>query len=135
MAQPKNTNDGMAAALPLLAQAALGSNADPQLAELLKELVNDQLEQRRKLRARQERLAASAVQAAQDNEAQKLAQQRACNHLKQDDTTRLAGQYLSGNGQLALVCMFCGKEFHLPPLAGQEAPPKHLMPSGDSIGG
>lgn len=121
--------------LPLMAAAVLGGTGDDSLKELIGELVKDQLEKRRKERLRAERLAESAVQAAKEEKAVREAQQRRCTHRKQDNSTRLAGQYLSGTGQLSLVCLFCGKNYFLPAHDGQEAPPKELIPPGDEIGG
>jgi RNase P subunit RPR2 len=62
-----------------------------------------------------------------------------CSHLKQDRTsTRLGGQRVGAPGQaqqIALVCSSCGKEYHFPVKEGQEAPPQHLIPEMDMIGG
>lgn len=131
----KNTNES--AALPLLATAALqnGGATNEQLQSLLSQLLQDQIEARNKDKQRRERLALNAIQATKDAKAAKTLEQARCAHKRQDDTPRLTGQYITGTGQLALVCLFCQKEFHLPPLEGQEAPPRHLLPSADIIGG
>lgn len=133
----QNKNEKLDAALPLLATAALsGAGAtDNDLQQLVKQLLQDQLENRNKVKQREERLALNAARAAKDAAEAKATEQSRCSHKRQDDTSRLTGQYLTGTGQLCLVCMFCAKEFHLPPQEGQEAPPRHLIPSADVIGG
>lgn len=124
------------AMLPIMAQAALGGGpVDDTLKALLGELLQDALEQRRKEKDKKERLALSAVQAAKEQAEAVGIEQRRCSHKKQDGHSRLTGQYLSGTGQLALVCTFCAKNYHNPPLEGQEAAPRELIPSADIIGG
>jgi putative protein kinase ArgK-like GTPase of G3E family len=137
MAQAQNKDKGLEAALPILATAALNGSGigNDELRVLLTELVQDQLDTRRKERQRRERLAAAAVESAKEEKAQREQQQKNCSHTKQDDSTRLAGQFLSGTGQLSLVCTFCGKNYFHPALPGQEEPPRHLIPSRDVIGG
>lgn len=134
MAQTDNKKTNADAMLPLLATAALGGG-DPALAALLKELVEDQLDKRRKEKDKAIRLAESSVQSAKEEKEMREQQQKRCSHRKQDDSTRLCGQYLSGTGQLTLVCTYCGKNYFAPPRAGQEAPPRELVPSPDVIGG
>lgn len=135
MAQTDNKKNAADAMLPLLATAALGGNGDPGLAALLKELVEDQLDKRRKEKDKAIRLAESSVQSAKEEKEMRESQQKRCSHRKQDDSTRLCGQYLSGTGQLTLVCTYCGKNYFLPPREGQEAPPRELIPSADVLGG
>ena len=127
----------LADVLPILAASALGNatGGDDRVKELLVELIEDQLERRRKEKDKIKRMAESAVQAAKEEKAMRDAQQKHCNHRKQDDSTRLSGQRLSGTGQISLVCKFCGKNFFMPPTEGQEAPPRDLIPSADEIGG
>jgi len=136
MAQKQQNNAPEAdALLPIMAQAVLSGETNDTLKELLNGLLGDMLERRKKEQALKQRRALSAIQAAKEAEETQAREQANCNHLKQDDTTRLHGQYLTGTGQLALVCSFCGKNYHLPALEGQEAPPRQLIPPMDQIGG
>ena len=137
MAQNKTNDVKPEAVLPVLASAMLeGAGAtNPQLQEYIAALLGDQLAARDKEKAKRERLAMNSVQAAQEAELARAQKQSQCSHLKQDDTTRLVGQRLTGTRQIALVCQFCAKEYHMPPLEGQEAPPRDLLPSADIIGG
>ena len=137
MAQTKNTNSTNENLLPLMATAALqGAGADNnQIQELIGLLLKDQLAVREKEKQRKERLSLNSIAATAEAIAAKSGEQDRCPHLKQDNTSRLTGQRLSGTGQIALVCTYCHKEFHMPPQEGQVAPPRHLIPSADIIGG
>jgi len=125
--------------MPILAAAALhGAGAsDDQVKSLLVELLQGQVDKRKKDKERAERYALNAVQAAEEEQKFRHSEQAKCNHLKQDNSTRLSGQRLSGTGQVSLVCKFCHKNYYWPPILelGQEAPPRHLIPPGDEIGG
>lgn len=123
--------------LPLLAQAALGNaTQDPETQQLLKMLIQEKLEERNKEKQKRERLALSAAQAVKEKMAADEAERRSCNHLKQDNrSTRLCGQKVTGTGQYALTCTWCGQMFHIPALKGQQEPPRHLVPSMDVVGG
>lgn len=137
MAGNNNKQNATEAALPLMAAAVLnnatGGDTDA-LRSILAELATDQLEARRKDKNRKDRMALAAIQTVKEQIEQKKLREANCSHERQDKTSRLAGQRLSGTGQLCLVCQFCTKEFHQPPLEGQEAPPRHLIPGADSIG-
>lgn len=131
--------------VPILATAALnaaGQQAEPgsdgaRIQQLLIQLIEDQLDKRNKEKQQRERLALSAIAAAADEKRMRTAQQKHCAHRKQDNTTRLVGQHISGTGQLSLVCQFCNANFYYPPdeKLGQIAPPRDLMPTPDEIGG
>lgn len=123
--------------MPILAATALGNatGGDDRIKSLLIELIEDQMEKRRKEKDKSKRLAESAVQAAKEEKEMRESQQRRCNHRKQDGYTRLVGQRVTGTGQISLVCQFCNKNFFMPPFNGQIAPPQDLIPNGDEIGG
>jgi len=142
MARPlNNPDDGIEKAVPLMAAAVLqgGGMTDPDIKDLLKEVLGGLADRRRKEAQMREKLALQAVQSAQEMERQKQEVQGRCSHLKQDGrSTRLAGQYITdghGRNQLCLVCVFCHKEFHSPAFEGQTPPPHHLIPPADEIGG
>jgi hypothetical protein len=124
--------------LPPIALAALGADTDPEMKDYIKSLIQDRLAERSKEQRMAERCAKNAVQQAQEEIAARAARVRNCNHLKQDNrSTRLAGQKLSGTGQVALVCQFCHDVFHIPAdkSLGQKEPAIHLIPQTDEIGG
>jgi hypothetical protein len=125
--------------LPALAMTALKNASGNSGASdaLFTELLEDIMEERRKKKARAEKLRLNSVDAAKEESRIKSIEKRNCSHRDQRDHTRLSGQYLSGTGQLCLVCKWCGKEYHHPPNAalGQESPPRELMPSRDELGG
>ncbi len=121
--------------LPVMASAMLGQGQDNDaLKQLIGGILQDYADKRKKEKERDEKLRLSTIRSIAEEKATKEQQQRICSPRKQNDETRLGGQYLS-NGQLSLVCSFCHKNFFMPPKEGQTAPPRDLMPSGDSIGG
>lgn len=131
----KSTVAGEAAdMLPVMAMAAL-SKGDEGTQALMKELVEDLLKERRVKKARKDAFAMSAIRATQQAEKAKSIEKANCSHKTKKDETRLRGQRLSGTGQICLVCTWCNDEFFMPPLEGQKAPPRNLIPSMDVIGG
>jgi hypothetical protein len=135
MARPLNTEQTEVPISPLgLAAVAQGANNDPELQALVLEFLKDELKKRKDEKERRLALARSAAEAAREQMEAIAARQRSCTHRDQANNTRLAGQRLS-NGQVALVCQFCAKEFFMPPREGQEAPPRDLLPPADRIGG
>jgi hypothetical protein len=142
MARPLNTQETpLEKVAPALAVAALsqGGLDNPEIKALLAETLLGIKERREKAAKMQERMDQQRLQTIAEMEAQKAQRQSGCSHLKQDGrSTRLAGQVttgIAGKRQLVLVCQWCHKEYHTPPNAGQEAPPQHLIPPGDEIGG
>lgn len=132
---PKDKPNAAEAAIPLMAAAMIqqGGGNDDALRALVNELAQTQLERARKEKEKKERLELSAIQTVKEQTAQRKQREDNCSHLRQDNTSRLAGQRLS-NGQICLVCQFCGKEFHHPPQEDQVDIPRHLRPPADSIG-
>jgi hypothetical protein len=119
-----------------LALAALsGGSMDPEIKDMLKILVGDALQKRQKERDRAEKQMLSAAQASKEYHEEQRRKQARCSHRNQMKQTRLAGQRLTGTGQISLVCQYCNKNFFLPPLEGQDAPPNELIPPVDEIGG
>jgi hypothetical protein len=108
---------------------------DPEIKDMLKILVGDALQKRQKERDRAEKQMLSAAQASKEYHEEQRRKQARCSHRNQMKQTRLAGQRLTGTGQISLVCQYCNKNFFLPPLEGQDAPPNELIPPVDEIGG
>jgi len=123
--------------VPILAAVAMqqAAGGDEKLKELLTALLEDQIERRKQEKEKAKRLAEQAVQAAQEYERMVLAKQSTCSHTKQDGRTRLAGQRVSGDGRVCLVCQFCFKTFWHPAKEGENPVPAGLMPPSDEIGG
>jgi len=123
----------------LLSAAAAGDQKSPQaeqMRELLAEVLAEELAERKKSKLKGERLAKERIAAAQEEQQIRLSEQAACSHRKKNNEPRTAGQMLS-NGQLCIVCLWCGKDWFTPPnkALGQTACPPDLMPDGDMIGG
>jgi hypothetical protein len=117
---------------------AMSDGMPPELREMLIEELRDQMEARKRAKQKKENQAIANAQATMDEQKGRIAKQALCSHLKPDNkTTRLAGQFISGTGQLCLMCVHCYKEFFRPPNAalGQVDIPNHLMPQDDAIGG
>jgi len=119
-------------AMALLQKEGLGG---AEAKELLNELLKEQFDLREKNKTHQKALAMNRVTAAKEMQQIKEADWKRCNHRKQDNTTRLSGQRLTGTGQICLVCKYCGMDFFHPPIGDQRAVPKDLWPTGDEIGG
>lgn len=137
MANNPRTINGTAEVTTLPMQAALLAQAGlpPELQAMMLEEMRETLEARKAARTKKEKQALANAEAAQESARQKAQEQGRCSHLKQDGTTRLGGQYISGTGQLFLTCQFCHIEYHSPALKGQVEPPRHLIPPADQIGG
>jgi hypothetical protein len=114
-------------------QGAKGN--DSAAAQLLNELAQDLLSERKKKSAQREAMEQNAIRAAQDEKKYKDQEKRRCSHRNQIGDTRLSGQILS-NGQLCLVCKWCHQEFFNPPNLemGQKDAPRELYPPMDEIG-
>ncbi len=122
--------------LPAMAAMAIqGGTGDDAAKKLLVEYLEDALAERRKRKEQAERLAQASVEATKEYVKTREAEIARCSHRKQDGSTRLSGQRLSGTGQLCLVCKYCGADFFDPPLPGQRPIPRELMPPSDEIGG
>lgn len=139
MADRREVKDPVKEALPVLALAALQGGdkaaAESPLNQLLGELAQDILAERRKKKSQVEALAKNAAASAKEEKRFKDQEKRRCSHRNQKNETRLSGQILS-NGQLCLVCKYCHKEFFDPPNEdlGQVAAPHALWPPQDEIG-
>ena len=134
----REVKDPVKDALPVLAMSLLSGAAGSEnnaASQLMQELAADLLAERKKKKAQQEALAKNAIHAAQEEKKYRDQEKRRCSHRNQIGDTRLSGQILS-NGQLLLVCKWCHKEYHEPPIKemGQEAPPRELYPTMDEIG-
>ena len=122
--------------IPILAAAAIqNGGGNNEASEMLNLLIREEMEKRNKERDKRLALAEQGARRSKENREHKLAEQNRCSHRKQDGSTRLRGQRLSGTDQINLVCMFCHKCFYAPPLPGQEDVPKELWPTPDEIGG
>jgi hypothetical protein len=138
MSERREVKDPVKDALPVLALAAMeGADGAGKgvMSQLLQELASDLLAERKKKAAQREAIEKNAILAAQDEKRYKDQEKRRCSHRNQIGDSRLSGQILS-NGQLCLVCKWCHKEYHEPPIKelGQEAPPRELYPTMDEIG-
>ncbi len=125
--------------VPLLVAEQLkdaGGEVNDALRTLLNELLQEQLENFQKEKARKLCRDESAIQAVKENAEQRAAEKARCNHRKKNGQPRTGGQKLS-NGQLCILCTYCQKEWFMPPNKelGQEACPRELMPDPDTIGG
>lgn len=119
---------------------ALGGNANPELQAALTEAIKEILDNKRKNAENEEQVRKEQVEAIRIATAAKKAQQAACRHRKENNETALGGQRIGGFDtghpvQLTLVCSHCNKNFHNPPLAGQEAAPVELIPPANVLGG
>ena len=137
MSDRREVKDPVKEALPVLAMSMLQGAAgnDNAASQLLQELANDLLAERKKKAAQREALAKNAVQAAAEEKKFRDQEKRRCSHRNQIGDTRLSGQILS-NGQLCLVCKWCHQEFFNPPNKelGQFDAPRELYPTMDEIG-
>lgn len=109
----------------------------PELQEMILQELREGLEAKQKAKAKKDNQALANIQATQDAIAHQNRVRNQCPHRKLDGQTQLAGQYLTGTGQLFLTCQGCHKEFFHPVDAslGQNAIPQALMPGQDQIGG
>ena len=122
--------------LPAMAALAIkGGEGDERLKSLLIAALEDSLQERQKRKEQQERLAKASIEATKEYIKTREEEIARCDHRKQDGSTRLSGQRLSGTGQICLVCKKCGADFFDPALEGQRPVPKDLWPSADEIGG
>lgn len=129
-------NDAQGALSALMMAQAFKGNDDPEIQEMLKYFLAEQVETFKKQKAVREARAVGALRLAEEIVKKRAFVRRSCSHRKPYPShgTRLAGQHL-GNGQLMLVCQRCGSDWYLPPRKGQIAPPPELMPPSDSVGG
>lgn len=119
-------------------QAALKGTGNEQVNALLQQLLFEKLTQEKserdvvkeQLRHRRE----TAVVNAKLHEDQAQQQKDNCSHRKEDQRTRLGGQFLS-DGRLFLTCQGCAEAFYYPAREGEKPIPQELMPRGEMIGG
>lgn len=119
---------------------ALGGNANPELQAALTEAIKEILGDKKQRQEAEEQVRKEQVESIKQATAARKAQQAACRHRKENNETALGGQRIGGFDtghpvQLTLVCSHCNKNFHNPPLEGQEAAPVELIPSPGAIGG
>jgi len=123
--------------LPLLtvaAQLANSGGASEEINNLLRSLLVEEVDKRKKNAEKRERMLRSNAMAAKEQALAKEQAQNQCTHRDQLNESRLAGQVLSGTGQLNLVCKWCHKSYYNPPLEGQEAAPRELLPRAEAMG-
>lgn len=94
-----------------------------QLERMLEEEAKRQENIRRQMEIRR-----MSLEALRQAEAQRLAFQEACEHLKQNGESALAGQR-DGMGRVILLCQICGKIMDNPTV------PPHLRIPAEAIGG
>ena len=128
----ESTSSSTLMAAALLSKEGVGGD---EVKELLKDLLQEQVAARKKHNTHLAAMAQNRVDAAKEMQQVKESEWRRCNHRKQDGTTRLSGQRLTGTGQICLVCKYCGMDFFYPALEGQKEVPRDLWPTGDEIGG
>jgi len=111
------------------------SGEDPEIREAVREFLRDYLEEYKRRKQERQQFIQNRLDIIKQEEANRNRLQERCTHRKEDGTSRLAGQRLSGTGQICLVCMGCAKTFYMPAQEGQEPVPPDLIPHGDAIGG
>lgn len=119
---------------------AMGGAANPELQAALTKAISKILNDSAEREANEEQVRKEQVESIKRAMAAKKAQQANCRHRKENNETALGGQRIGGFDtgspvQLTLVCSHCNKNYHNPPLQGQEAAPPELIPSAGALGG
>jgi len=108
---------------------------DDDLKAAIKEILVDYVETVRERKRQREQFVQNRLKIIQQEREARRSEQERCTHRKEDGSSRLVGQRLTGTGQLCFVCLGCAKSFYYPAYEGQEEVPKELIPHSDAIGG
>jgi hypothetical protein len=131
MRKPQNNEeDILAVQAAMMGQPnnLISSSIQEQLAQLLLEKFQKDLEEenrKKAIRKKQQEILAKEAQAKREEE---LRIQQSCDHKKPNGTTALAASY-NHQGELMGICQICGKEWL------KNTIPQYLLPPGEAIGG
>jgi hypothetical protein len=120
----KEEKEKILEALPYV--AASTGKPDGPLADLLNEVLREQLEKSREEKEKKKKLVQAKIKLAESLERAEKEKKGSCKHIREDGSPRIGGQVLS-NGQLCVMCLWCHETWFSPSKEGQKSPPDTLM--------